>query len=346
MPRAWRETLTAALAGAGRGGRALVAYWSPAGRLRRLQQLLFLLLLAWCTVSLVRVAWSLLPAAEVSLPPAASLLNPASRAAAVRETRAVAIDDVVAWHLFGEAGAVPAAVLAELERQKAAVKSREGIEDGARKTRLALTLRGIVSSDEDGFGFAMIEHRGEQQVYAVGDDLPGGSRVVLAKVLPRRAVLDNGGTYELLELFEESELDRQRQRVGDTRPAPAAAPERTAVAPRRQGAASDLAAQYREQLYNDPESLAQVVRISAVREGDGLVGYRLSPGREAEDFAALGFEPGDLVTGVNGLPLADPSNTVRLYQALREAREVVFDLQRDGEALSLSVRLSAAGATN
>ena len=62
-----------------------------------------------------------------------------------------------------------------------------------------------------------------------------------------------------------------------------------------------------------------------------------------DDDAALGFEPGDIVTGVNGLSLTDPANTVRLYQAMREAREAVFDLTRDGEALSLSVRLAAAG---
>ena len=29
-------------------------------------------------------------------------------------------------------------------------------------------------------------------------------RVVLAKVMPRQVVLDNGGTYELLTLFEDS----------------------------------------------------------------------------------------------------------------------------------------------
>ncbi|HBO11718.1 MAG TPA: type II secretion system protein GspC, partial [Halieaceae bacterium] len=78
--------------------------------------------------------------------------------------------------------------------------------------------------------------------------------------------------------------------------------------------ATDLAAQYRERLYNDPQSLADVVRITAVRQGDQLVGYRVSPGRAGEDFAALGFEPGDIVTGVNGLSLTDPANTVRLYQ--------------------------------
>lgn len=345
MPRAWRETLTAGLHGAGDGGRALFHYWSRPGRLRYLQRGLALLVLLWSVVSLVRIAWSLLPEPAVSVPPAAALINPASRAeAGPPATASVAIDEVVAWHLFGEAGAVPPEMLAELERQRAAARSREGIEEGARETRLALTLRGIVSSDDDGFGFVMIEHRGEQQLYAVGDALPAGRDVVLAKVLPRKAVIDNAGTYELLALFEESDLDRQlAARPPAPADPPAAPPAAEPVAVDATEAAGGLAAQYRQRLYEDPQSLADVVRITAVREQGTLVGYRVSPGKAAADFAALGFEPGDLVTGINGLPLDDPANAVRLYQGMRDAREAVFDLRRDGRALSLSVSLAGDG---
>ncbi|KGE05380.1 type II secretion system protein GspC [Pseudohaliea rubra] len=351
MPQTWRETLTAGLAGVGQRGQAVVLYWARPERLRRLQQALLVLLAAWVCFSLARLGWSFLPTPTAPMPPASALVNPASRAAAPAAGPAVDIEAAVSWHLFGEAGALTEEALAELAQQQATTaKPKAGIEDGARETRLALTLTGIVATDEDGLGFAMIEHRGAQQVYAVGDELPVGGRVVLAKVLPQRVVLDNGGTYELLTLFEASELGAQLAGAAPSTtparaPAPAGeAPEREtlSVAPR----ASGLATQYRERLYNDPQSLADVVRITAVRQDDQLVGYRVSPGRASEDFAALGFEPGDIVTGVNGLALTDPANTVRLYQAMREAREAVFDLTRDGEALSLSVRLAAAGDTD
>ncbi|MHA7816673.1 MAG: type II secretion system protein GspC [Pseudohaliea sp.] len=356
MPQAWQESLAAGLAGAGQRGRRLVLFWSRPERLRRLQQALLVLLAAWACVSVARLGWSFLPAADTPIPPAKALVNPASRAAAPEARTAVDIDAAIGWHLFGEAGALSEAALAELALQQASAKPKAGIEDGARETRLALTLTGIVATDEDGLGFAMIEHRGSEAVYAVGDELPVARRVILAKVLPRQVVLDNGGTYELLTLFEDSELDSQLAGTGpplDARSVPAEreaaggaaeapAPEAVSAGP----GATDLAAQYRERLYNDPQSLADVVRITAVRRGDELVGYRVSPGRAGKDFAALGFEPGDIVTGVNGLSLTDPANTVRLYQAMREAREAVFDLTRDGEALSLSVRLAAAGDTD
>ena len=356
MPQAWRETLTAGAAGVGQRGQNLVLAWSRPERLRRLQLGLLVLLGAWACFSLARLGWSFLPAPATPVPPAKQLVNPASRGAAPDTGPSVDIDAAMGWHLFGEAGAMSEEALAELALAQAQATPKAGIEDGARETRLALTLTGIVATNEDGLGFAMIEHRGSEAVYAVGDELPVGRRVLLAKVLPRQVVLDNGGTYELLTLFEDSELDAQL--AGGGAPAPArAAPARSEAAaaadeaPAAEAvsagpAATDLAAQYRERLYNDPQSLADVVRITAVRQGDQLVGYRVSPGRAGEDFAALGFEPGDIVTGVNGLSLTDPANTVRLYQAMRQAREAVFDLTRDGETLSLSVRLAAAGDTD
>ncbi len=356
MPQAWRETLAAGLAGAGQRGQGLVLFWSRPERLRRLQAGLLVLLAAWACLSLARLGWSFLPAPDTPMPPAEQLVNPARRAAAPTAGPAVDIEAAIGWHLFGEAGALSEEALAELALQQTTAKPKAGIEEGARETRLALTLTGIVATDEDGLGFAMIEHRGTEAVYAVGDELPAGRRVLLAKVMPQRVVLDNGGTYELLTLFDDSELDGQLAGAGartgtGAGPAREEAAEAADEAPDAEAVsagpgATDLAAQYRERLYNDPQSLADVVRITAVRQGDQLVGYRVSPGRAGEDFAALGFEPGDIVTGVNGLSLTDPANTVRLYQAMREAREAVFDLTRDGEALSLSVRLAAAGDTD
>jgi general secretion pathway protein C len=86
------------------------------------------------------------------------------------------------------------------------------------------------------------------------------------------------------------------------------------------------------------------VNVAAVRRGEQLLGYRVAPGRAREAFDTLGFRPGDLVTAVNGLPLSDPANTLRLYQAMRTASEAVFDLTREGEAISLTVSLDNEGS--
>jgi len=103
--------------------------------------------------------------------------------------------------------------------------------------------------------------------------------------------------------------------------------------------ASAVARAYRERLYQNPQSLADVVTISAVRENGELLGYRIAPGKEKEQFELLGFQAGDLVTGVNGIALNDPANTLQLYQTMRSASEAVFDLQREDQPLTISVTL-------
>ena len=81
--------------------------------------------------------------------------------------------------------------------------------------------------------------------------------------------------------------------------------------------------------------------MSAVQGENGLRGYRVAPGRDAAQFTALGFESGDIVTAVNGYALSDPTNTVRLYQLMRDATDATFEVERDGATVSISVSLSA-----
>jgi general secretion pathway protein C len=206
----------------------------------------------------------------------------------------------------------------------------------------------VLAASEAGLGQAVIEHQNAQDLYQVGDELPVSGEVILAKVLSNLIVLDNGGRYEVLRLFEKGKLvmplaqaSAQRFTLAPAGP-DSAGPVQASRSVAAPAAAADLAADYRERLYRDPQSLAEVVRVEAVREGTQLQGYRIRPGKAAQEFSALGFESGDLVTDVNGMSLTDPANTVRLYQAMRSASEASFELQRKGESVTLNVNLTAA----
>ncbi|MDO8862203.1 type II secretion system protein GspC [Haliea sp. E1-2-M8] len=311
---------------------------------RRLRWALVVLLSVWLLSALAQLMWALFPQAA-SQPADGRIINPPVLSVGGTASDPVDIDALRGWPLFGEPGA---AMTVEPELEPiAASTEREGIEKGARETRLDLTLRGIIAFNDDGAGSAIIEHRGRQDVYSVDDTLPVSARVTLAKVMPSQVVLDNGGTYELLLLHQPSDLDAQ---LAGSRQA-SAVPPRTAqpasaavqvVDKRADADATALARGYREQLYQDPQSLAELVRIAAVRDGGELQGYRLTPGRDREQFERLGFRSGDLVVAVNGMPLSDPANTMRLYQAMRSASEASFDLLRSGEAVAVNVSLGAA----
>jgi general secretion pathway protein C len=303
-------------------------------RAKRLRQLLALLFALWAVIALSRLIWALLPAGDAGLPADAVVINPVNLPVSAVSAERVDVERLKGWHLFGEADAVAAGPEAEPEP----ATSRDGIEKDAPETGLALTLRGVVASSEDGLGYAVIEYQSQQDIYAVEDKLPLPGRVSLAKVMPRQVVLDNAGTYERLELFEESPLDSQlvlQPPPREEAPTPAARSSSDSAA----GSASAVARAYRERLYENPQSLADVVTISAVRENGELLGYRLAPGKEKEQFELLGFQAGDLVTGVNGIVLNDPANTLQLYQTMRSASAAVFDLQRGDQSMTISVAL-------
>jgi general secretion pathway protein C len=289
-------------------------------------------------LSLTRLLWALVPNAENTNVAPPTVINPLSASSSRAIVAPVDIDRMVAWHLFGEAGATAQAVIEAATEVE--TDSREGIEDGARETSLQLKLRGIVASTEDGLGYAIIENANQQAIYMVEDKLPVRGNVVLAKVMPRQVVLDNGGTYELLVLFEESTLGTAEPMSAQTA-APAVSEN---IDKRGDDQATRLAQSYRQRLYQNPQSLAEVVNVSAVRENGALLGYRVSPGKDQEQFAQLGFKMGDVVTSVNGVSLDNPTNTMVLFNDMRSAKEAVFELKRDGQALTLSVNLDGGGA--
>ena len=310
-------------------------------RQRRLKQGLIALAILWMVFALVELVWSLVPTPEAP-PTPDDVVNPLVQAAASSGRKSVNIDEMAGWELFGTAASMPAVALPETELVSEQSDGLAGIEDNAKETRLALTLQGIVASSDPDLARAIIEAKREQAQYGVGDELPVGKRVKLAKILSDRVVIDNAGKYELLLLFDEDAFKiisggaSEEPRTVATRPAMNS---NRRMDRRGSQDVTQLAENYRRRLYNNPQSLAQVVNIAAVRQDGQLQGYRVSAGRDSEQFAAMGFQANDVVTGVNGIRLSDPGKAMELYRVMRTAKEASFDVLRDGQEVTLVVGL-------
>ena len=316
--------------------RGLYRWVADEQRLLMLQRGLIAVLVVWAVNSMANTVWALIPSSPVEVSKSVVINPPPSTADASGGVETIDVSSILGMSVFG--AAEPSEVQ-DLAPVNAVATPREGIENGARETSLALTLTGIVASTADGLGSAMIEARKKQELYSVGDDLPANGKVTLAKIMPKQVVIDNNGTYELITLFDDNGIVGIVQSASSELPnrTPALTAEVSTNQPERQ----QLAANYREQLYSDPQSLAGLVSISAVQSDGGLKGYRVAPGRDAEQFTALGFKSGDIVTAVNGYTLSDPTNTVRLYQLMRDATDATFEIERDGSPVSISVSLSS-----
>lgn len=286
-----------------------------------------MLLAVWALWTLGGLLWHLYPDPPPS-PAAPAPVNDLGLSAS-KSGMTADIKAMLSWDLFGKT--------ATASPKPAVVISNEptDIERGAKETRLNLRLRGVLASDQGEAGRAMIESQGKQELYSVGEKLPISGRVTVARILPDRVILDNSGKYELLRLFED-----KANTVGVLK-APDPVVDKSKMVKNDPDVAR-MASDYRQRLYSNPQSLADVVKISAVRQGGQMQGYRVSPGRDRDQFAALGFQANDIVTQVNGIELSDPKKAMELYRLMRSASDANFTVLRAGEELSLVVSLGDA----
>ncbi|MDW1891777.1 type II secretion system protein GspC [Vibrio sp. Vb1574] len=213
--------------------------------------------------------------------------------------------------------------------QKAAVVEQPIVKD-APKTRLNLTLVGAVASSDANTSLAVIANRGKQATYGLGEEIEG-TRATLKSVLVDRVIIDNQGRDETLMMqgIEYKKLSESPQVA-------------RAQAQRAEAATSDVGEkleQIREEIAKDPQSVFKYITISPVKKDGDIVGYRVSPGRDAALFNDVGLQPGDIAVQLNGIDLSDPSSSVQLMQVMSDPQELNLTVERDGQQYDIYIQL-------
>ena len=224
---------------------------------------------------------------------------------------AVDVQRIVNAHLFG----VPSA---ESEPQ--------GDIESAPQTQMNLVLAGTLAAEDPRQGIAILgESATSAKVYTVGQTIRSGTK--LHAVYPDRVILDRNGRLEALM------LPRQSLSGGAGSNAP---PPRRQVAQPAQ-APGGIAENLRRIAESDPGALAEVVRPQPVFANGVQRGYRVYPGRNRQQFAQLGLQPGDLVTSINGTPLDDPARGMEIFNSLGSSDRVEVTVERNGETQQLTL---------
>jgi general secretion pathway protein C len=174
-----------------------------------------------------------------------------------------------------------------------------------------------VASADAGEAHAIIaDGSGKDQVYFLRDPIPGGA--TLQQVRVDRVILNRRGTLEALRLPREFEAS------------PAAQNRRTV----RRSTATPTVQQVVQQ---NAASFTDVVRPQPYMPNGQLKGYRIYPGRNRQQFAALGLRPGDLVTAINGMSLNNPTQGMQLFRSLGDATQVSLTVERNGEEQTMTL---------
>lgn len=275
--------------------------------------LLFVVLIAYY---LARAVWMLYPSSDGAMwvPPQTT---GAGRTASSDGNRSTDYTTIVNAHLFGTASESAEPVVVETEN--------------APDTRLNLKLRAAVAATSNEVAHAIIaDGSGNEKVYFVKSSIPGGA--TLHRVHADRVILNRGGVLETLRLPREFEGN-----------AAAASTRRT---PR---ASAAQASNMQELLTNNAASLTEIIRPQPFMPNGQLKGYRVFPGRNRQQFIALGLRPGDLVTAVNGVALDNPAQGMEIFRSLGDSSQVSVTVERAGKEQQLTLdigQLAAAGGIN
>lgn len=292
----------------------------PIALVRSIVNVILVILLAWL---LAKLSWLLLPKPNQ---------EPVIAPVQISANRAVPQDLTLLtrYPLFGRAETVAA---------PAPVAVTE-----APKTRLNVKLTGLVAVPaRPEAGSAVIEHRGSEATYAVGDMLEG-TRAKLHQVLDDRVLLEQNGRFETLMLdgVEFTRIAQANAGLGrEDNPELAAAQEPILIAqPIATGFNNPELQAQRDEIMAEPMKFFDYVRVTPVQRDGQLAGYRLMPGKDAAMFQQLGFQQGDLAIEINGVPLNDIQQAARIINDMRDASEAAIKIERDGEIRDILVSLS------
>lgn len=216
-------------------------------------------------------------------------------------------------------------------------------------TRLNLRLLGVSASSVPERSAAIIEQAGQQSTYSPGD-LLNNTQVKVLEIFADRVILENQGRRETLELEGIGELSpglsltmgAQRGQESGQVPVP-----QTQTQTQTQTRVPAPLTQNQAQV---PAPLAQnvleYVRISPVRQGASIQGYRLQANKNPEVFNAAGFQNGDLAIAINGQSLTDMNTAMALTRSLGSMTEITVTVLRQGKTIDLELAVPAELKSN
>jgi general secretion pathway protein C len=262
--------------------------------------------IAW---QLAQIIWMLVPGSsagdDIEMPAVQS--GPPARSSA-GQADAQAIADA---HLFGEADkAAPAAPPPEETENLA-------------ETRLNLSLKGTVAANDQRSSIAIIaDQANEDKVYAIGDSIMSGT--TLHAVYTDRVVLNENGVLNELNLPRDFPASAQ--------------PLRRNVSNVTRATSNDASIQ--AVVAQNVTKLADVIRPTPYFVAGQQQGYRVYPGRDRKQFAALGLRPGDLIKDIDGAALTDPQQAMEIFQNLGNSDQVSVTVERNGQPEVLVLKTS------
>ncbi|NVK23654.1 MAG: type II secretion system protein GspC [Gammaproteobacteria bacterium] len=309
---------------------------------QKLSNLLAVIMVVYLAYVSSTIVWQLVPVESTNGSVTVPSYAPASNSSSSAETD---VTSLLSLNLFGK-----------VNQQKPVVKPKVDNAKSAPKTRLNVTLTGLVADANDPLSkssVAIIDSSKGQNTYGVDEKIDGTNASVY-QIFIDRVILYVSGRYETLMLDgiefsttipgTDNKVDRAS--LIQERPAPAA-PRVEAKEPvdkkrldqRENIELSQELREQRQRLFEDPKKLLDVIRIRPFRRDGQLQGYRLSPGKDAKLFNEVGLKRNDLATTINGYDLTDMQQALSVMAELKTMTEATITVVRDDASIDIILAL-------
>ncbi len=274
---------------------------------KQLHMLVVVLLSLYLLAFAASMVWQIIPEPSLSATPSVSS---GAAPVATNSQSGVNLRRLQQLNLFGDASAVDQ-------------PDTTPVVTDAPETRLNLTLTGVVASTLEKAGAAIIENRGTQATYGLGDKIDG-TNATLQQVFHDRVIIKNGAQHETLMLdgLDYAEANRRRQQRTARQPEPEPEEETRTL--------SEDAVEATASLRDQPASFTDFISISPQMEDGQLVGYQVKPGKNPALFESAGLQAGDVIAQINGLDLTDLQQSQEALSELRNSQTIELTIIRDG----------------
>jgi len=196
-------------------------------------------------------------------------------------------------------------------------------------TSLNLVLTGVMVGGTNNFAFISINGANET-AFGLGDEVLSGA--TLHAVYPDRAVLRRGGALESLVLKDNLALPE-----GSIVTSPQFRNDAPLSGIRGSGTNFTVDRSTLTQQMQKPEFLSQALMVP--NAGGGFLVREIQPGSVYEK---LGMRPGDVIRSVNGQPINNMEEVMKLYQQLggiNRMGNIAIDVTRGGRTESLQYNI-------
>jgi len=119
--------------------------------------------------------------------------------------------------------------------------------------------------------------------------------------------------------------------------APTPAPASATPAPAQAGGTVSIPQAQFKALVNNPGPWISQVQLKMERQGEEVLGARVSYSGQDNPFALVGIQPGDVISSFNTRPLKTPDDLLWAKSELANARSFHFEILRAGSPTTLDV---------